>query len=283
MMAGLLIAITTPFFTTLIADRMDKEKITVAIIDTTFGGEDFFSLSERDSYKREQIIEALAVALETEADYVVLPEDSRYLNPALAPERAYSFFRFEQGDPRAVVIEAGRVPDEAGAVLRVSIYDGIEKKAYGIDKQYLVPQGEFMPYLYTTTLQFLGGGKTASALEAKLKYRPGPLYEQSKLPKHLPGVLFCFASANPLAVYDLIEERELPFIVHPISHAWFHSPDSLWQQLDVMLKIHAVWNNVPIVSAGNMVEGALYTEAGAKVIGETYARGASWRVSLVSW
>lgn len=256
----------------------------VAIVDTTFGGEAYFAREDRDNYKREQLREAVTAALESGARYVVMPEDSRYLDPGLAPEIAYGYFRFQNGDPYAVVVEAGAVPLSGGEVaLRASLYDGIEKKAYGVDKQYLVPQGEFMPTLYSTVLATVGAKRAAEAIEQKLQYRPGPLSVQQKLPSHLPGVLFCFASADPLSVRKLVSERSLPFVAHPISHAWFHESTSLWQQFDVMLKVHAIWNNVPIVSAGNMVSGALYTEGGVKVTGTIYTEGESWKVTLVGW
>jgi apolipoprotein N-acyltransferase len=278
------LALSAPFVSwPFVSSSLGEDKTTVAIIDTSFGGSEYFALPDRETYRREQIIEALQAALATEAEYVVMPEDSRYVDPALTPSQAYSLFRFLQGDTEAVVVEAGRKPLTDGSTLRATIYDGVEKKAYGVDKQYLVPQGEFMPYFYTKTLALLGASQAAETINDKLQYRPGPLASQKDLPKHLPGVLFCFASADPLAVHTLTKARSLPFIAHPISHTWFHEPVSMWHQFDTMLKIHAVWNNVPIVSAGNMVEGALFTKEGKKVVPQLVASGLSWQVSLVSW
>jgi apolipoprotein N-acyltransferase len=75
----------------------------------------------------------------------------------------------------------------------------------------------------------------------------------------------------------------VPFIAHPTSHAWFHESKILWQQQDVMLKVQALWNDVAIVSAGNMAYGALYTKAGKKIQPTPVKTGESWQVSLVRW
>ncbi len=262
----------------------ESPNFSVAIIDTTFGGEDYFAREDLTAYKQSQLREALTAALESGARYVVMSEDSRYLDPQLAPDIAYGYFRFQNGDPYAVVVEAGPVPLRVGEVaLRATLYDGVDKKAYGVDKQYLVPQGEFMPEITSLVLKLVGNNPTAMKVDTQLQYRPGPLDTQHKLSSHLPGVLFCFASADPLGVKSLVNERSVPFIAHPISHAWFHEPTSMWHQFDTMLKIHAVWNEVPIVSAGNMVDGALYTATGAKQTGVVYAEGERWTVSLVGW
>lgn len=256
----------------------------VAIIDTRFGGAEYFSLDNKEEYRVNQLIKALAAARKQNPDYIVMPEDSRYLSSELSPSGAYARFRFQQSDPAAIIVEAGPFSlIEGGQALRATIYDGVNKTVYAADKQYLVPQGEFMPIFYIKTLNILGYEKAVRDISSKLQYRPGPYSSQAELPKIIPGILFCFASADPYGVRKLVKERELPFIAHPISHAWFNEPVSLWHQFDTMLKIHALWNQVPIVSAGNMVGGALFTVAGEKNVSETVAEGERWSVSLVSW
>jgi apolipoprotein N-acyltransferase len=253
---------------------------TVAIIDTQFSG----ALQKRVDgpwYKQTQIEEALSAALALEPDYIILPEDSRFTDAKLTPIGAYRLFRFQSGDATSIVIDSGRVPLGDAGVLRAVVYDGNQKTAHITDKQYLVPQGEFMPTFYARTLQLIGMGDTATALGKKLSYRPGPQNTQSEFPDHVPGILFCFESADPRGVRKLLAEREVPFVAHPISHAWFHQSQILWQQQDVMLKIQALWNQVSIVSAGNMMQGALYTKTGEKVIPTPVASGESWRVSVV--
>jgi apolipoprotein N-acyltransferase len=255
---------------------------TVAVIDTRFGGAEYFARTDRELVRLTQVREALRAALQVEADYVIMPEDSRVLDAALTAEQGYRQLRFMYGDPEAVVVEAGAVPiSQTETTLRATVYDGQDKQAYATDKQFLVPQGEYMPNFYLGTLSLLGFQKAADDIRATLAYRPGPLHSQADFKPHIPGILFCFADADPLAVRSLLRERDMPFVAHPISHAWFYSPESLWYQFDAMLTIQAIWNNIPIVSAGNMVSGALYTPDGRKVAPEIVAKGEYWTVSLI--
>jgi apolipoprotein N-acyltransferase len=257
---------------------------TVAIIDTQFGGEGYFSMPEKEAYRVTQIEEALTAALATKAAYVVMPEDSRFLSGALSPRSAYEQFVTLHDSTDTVVIDAGRVPTAPKeTALRSTVYDGIAKTGHAVDKQYLVPQGEFMPNFYLWILERVGLSAVAERIRTQLSYRPGPRASQAELPSHVPAVLFCFANADPLALRKFVSQRTFPFVAHPISHAWFHEPESLWRQFDLMLRVQAVWNDMEIVSAGNMVAGALYSPSGEKIAPEIVASGESWQVGIVSW
>ncbi len=261
----------------------NNDKTTVAIIDTRFGDE-WLEKENREEYKQEQVGGAVEAALLLRPDYILLPEDSRYTNTELGMSRAYNFFRFQHGDPETIIIDSGRtaLPGDV-FTQRAYIYDGQTKRGWITDKQYLVPQGEFMPYFYSSSLRLLRLGEMADSLENRFTYVPGPEKSQAALPSVVPGILFCFESADPKAALRLTKERDVPFIVHPISHAWFHESEILWQQQDVMLKMQALWSRVPIVSAANMAKGALYTEAGKKIEPRLIESGENWQVSLVSW
>ncbi len=253
----------------------------VAIINTKFGGADYFLHPNRAEKRQSALGEALTVAQGVGAEYILLPEDSRFMPPALSPAQANRVYRQEYDNPRTVVLEVGRVPTTLReSALRATVYDGVTGLGYGLDKQYLVAQGEYVPYITSFTLRMFGFGRSVAPLTERLSYRPGPYKTQENFPTHVPGVLFCFENIDPLSVRKLNSERTLPFVAHPISHAWFHNPESLWQQLDAMLKIHAVWNQVDIISAGNMVEGRRYTPAGTVVMPNIIERGEYWEVGL---
>jgi apolipoprotein N-acyltransferase len=258
-------------------------KTTVAIIDTNFSNE-FLSKVEGYLEKDKQVREAVEAALTLKPTYILLPEDSRFTPARLSAETAYRMFRFQNADPTVVLIDSGRVPLPGGeSFLRSTIYDGISKSSFVVDKQYLVPQGEFLPYFTAVTLTWFGAQKTAKELKELLSYRPGPEDSQKNLPSNLPGVLFCFESADPRGVRKLTKGREVPFIAHPISHARFHRSNILIYQQDLMLRTQAIWNKVAIVSAGNMADGALYTKEGKKVNPTKVLVGESWQISLVDW
>lgn len=260
--------------------NLPGKTITVAVVDTRFGDE-FFKRGERDTYKLEQLNEAVKAAVKLNTDYILLPEDSRYVPGNISAEMAYRLFRFQNSDPRAILIDSGTLKVlNNETYLRSTVYDGISKRSWVADKQYLVPQGEYLPYFTSVTLKLVGMKKTEEIIAERLSFRPGPLSPQVSFPSHIPAILFCFESADPLSVRRLVKERDVPFVAHLVSHAWFHESEVLWQQLDSMLKIQAIWNGVPIISAGNMVKGSMYTERGEKIQKSPVATGESWQVSL---
>ena len=260
-----------------------SHETTVAIINTRFG-DDWLKVENKEEYKAMKVSMAVEAALALKTDAIILPEDSRYTDPDLGIARSYNFFRFRNADPETVLIDSGKTPLPDGkATQRAYIYDGYNKRGYITDKQYLVPQGEFMPYFYSGSLRLFGLGAVANKLAERFTYVPGPEKSQALLPGTVPGILFCFESVDPNAVRRLVKERTVPFIVHPISHAWFHESEILWQQQDVMLKMQALWSGVDIVSAANMAKGALYTKEGKKITPTSITSGENWEVGLVSW
>ena len=264
-------------------NNTELAKTKVAIVDTQFTATDFIDPAKQ-SYIREQLSRAIESALSLDTAYIVLPEDIRFTDSQTPPETAYRLFRFQSSDSDSVLIDSGRFALSSDkATLRAVIYDGVGKKSWTVDKKYLVPQGEFMPYFNIASLNVIGAGTAAGEISKKLGYVPGPLVDQSSLANNIPAILFCFESADPLGVKRLVSEREVPFVAHPISHAWFHESKILWQQQDLMLKIQALWSGVNIVSAGNMAHGALYTSKGKKIKPTPVVAGESWQISLVSW
>jgi apolipoprotein N-acyltransferase len=163
------------------------------------------------------------------------------------------------------------------AYVRASIFDGSRHAVYSYDKQYLVPQGEYVPYLYAGVLRLLGLGDVVERLKKDSAYQPGILTPANGVvPADIPGVLFCFESVRPDGVISLQRLGAVPFVVHPLSHGWFHQPEQLWHQLDTMLRIQSRYSGVPIVSAGNMVSGKLYLPNGQIETGEVVHAGDGW-------
>jgi apolipoprotein N-acyltransferase len=236
-------------------------------------------LGQIDGFTRKTKIleEALTATLPYAADYILLPEDSRYFSSFFGSTTAVALvsqFEFIYGSTSAVIIDSGREDLNNGqTVLRAQVFDGRAKTIYQFDKQYLVPQGEYVPYLYGGLMRLLGLKEAVDSISRDSSYSPGNLKQHKSLPTYIPGVLFCFESVRPNGVVTLLKEREFPFIAHPISHGWFHSPTILWQQLDVMLLIQARRTGVSIISAGNMTPGKAYLPTGEIVSGEKILEG----------
>lgn len=282
-LAVVILSLSTILPTPREAERETAGETTVAVVNTRFGG-DFFKRVDKDEYKQSQVGQAVDKALALNPDYILLPEDSRFILSENEPPLAYRLFRFNTKDSDVIMVDTARTPLPNGRnTQRAVVYDGVNKKGFAVDKQYLVPQGEFMPYFYAVSLRLLGQEKVAQALGDRLSYRPGPFGSQAELPAEVPGILFCFEAADPRGVRRLLTERTVPFVAHPISHAWFHESEILWHHFDLMLKVQAVWNDTYIVSAGNMVEGALYTPEGKKVRTPIVATGEAFEVRVFSF
>jgi apolipoprotein N-acyltransferase len=257
------------------------QNITINAINTEF---DSVMLGQSGGFelKTEILDEALRASLGYPAEYILLPEDSRYFSSfygTVSPKALVSQFEFINGSTSAVIIDSGREELENGqTVLRATIFDGQAKTVHQFDKQYLVPQGEYVPYLYGAVMRLIGFGEAVEGIALDSSYSPGSLQQTGSLPGYIPGVLFCFESVRPDGVTSLTKKRAVPFIAHPISHGWFHQPTLMWQQLDVMLTIQARYSGVPIVSAGNMTQGKAYLPNGEIQKGEKMSSGKLYQV-----
>jgi len=147
-------------------------------------------------------------------------------------------------------------------------------------KQYLTPQGEYLPWLTEQVLELTGN--TAALNNPHLgNYIRGPRVAIEN--SDISAVLFCFEAINPIAIRTLLKQypEKPPFIAHPIAHGWFHSNVLYQHQLDTMLRIQAVWNQVTIISAGNMTTGKVYLPNGRLYSPPHVAKGDRWSIQIV--
>jgi len=281
---GFAVALSLSAYLPWLTSEEGGDNFRVTIVDTRFGDALFYARENKEQYQRSQLEEALRAALSVGNQYVLLSEGSRLTGTETNAAEAYKWFRFWYQDPSAVVIETGVYRNEDGErQVRTVVYDGVIKVGHAIDKHYLVPQGEYMPYFFGTAIQLVAPEVLQEKMKNHLTFAPAEVASQGNLPSHVPGILFCFSQKDALSVRTLTKERNVPFVVHPISHAWFHRPDSMWRQYDAMLKVHAVWSGVAIVSAGNMTQGFLYLPNGRKITPTVLEIGESWTVSQVAW
>lgn len=233
----------------------------ILVVNTTFD-----SLVD-DTERAIALREMIEVALMQKADYIILPEDSRYLYqyelPIIGPKAAIEAWQILHASNTAIIIDTGRTIDETtkDIVQRAYIW-GNGPDIYTADKQYLVPQGEFMPSLAVWTLRFIGFGPVADGLTGMIDYKSSRRVVAQDADSTIPNILFCSESVNPLAVKRLVQNRPSNFIVHPMSHSWFHEPKVVWRQLDTMLRYQAVYAATPIVSVGNEIRGKVYLPDG---------------------
>lgn len=256
------------------------DSVRVALIHTSEPVEALFERSAVPARRERQIV-AMESALSVMPDYVLWPEDARYFSQLAGP-LGVPVFAFTHATASAVVIDSQVVRTEQGRKLQAYLYDAETTAEFKADKRYLVPQGEFMPYLYQVFFTTIGLSEMVEQVAAAVSYVRGSEIAQSHFSERLPGVLFCFESTDALGVRALLRERlELPFIAHPVSHVWFHEPKTFWSQLDTALRVQAIWNNVHIAVAANHAPNKVFTPLGQMVTPQPVATGEYWSVDMI--
>lgn len=236
-------------------------------------------------YKRTTLKEAVLVAQAQNPDYIILPEDSRYLTlvyPSNTIAQSYGLYRFTNQNP-ALIIDSGRINNSATGIgfLQSSVFsaDLVPVHTY---KQYLTPQGEYFPWLVVNFLKIINNQKIGLVNSLHGNYQIGPTVMIDQ--PNLPGVLFCFEAVRPTAVRALVKQYtdRPPFVAYLSSQAWFKNLSRLEYQLDTMLRVQAVWNDITIIGAGNASLGKVYTPAGKQFTPAIVATGPDWSVQLVT-
>lgn len=255
-----------------------KTQTVVGVLDTSFTYDQYTTDAGVEA-RQTALRTAFSAASTTYLDYIVLPEDTRLFDTSVSPNQATAIVRFLYSlSSSTIVVDSGRKESATGNTLQALIYDPVTFSTHLATKQFLVPQGEYLPYSYAFFLRLFGLQNLAEQYNAKRAYVRGPASAEL-FPANIPAVLFCFESVDPRGVKRLLHQHtNTPFIVHPVSHAWFNESDVLAHQLDTMLRVQATWNEVAIISAGNQARGKLYLPDGTIDYGETVTSGDHWHL-----
>ncbi len=255
----------------------------VIAIETYFSHR-FESQEGAAQVKHEELKKAVGSALRNGPDTIILSEDAQLESAFTDTEALLLWAHAQTQKTDTVIVDSGPAVDDRGVdVLRAHMYDLRDNAAYFFDKRYLVPQGEYLSYMYRFLLSFFLSDEEMAHVEDFTRFEPGTVHDEASYPQHLPGILFCFETMVPYGVRMAQHYRYPDFIAHPISHSWFTDPFSLEYQLDAMLKVSAVWNDVPIVSAGSMTESKLFLPDGKMYLGEVLEEDLYWKVRRFSF
>ncbi len=263
------------------ANHGSFEGYRVHTIDTRFG-RGLLDTKAKEQAVSQGLQKAMEAALINDPDYIILPEGAQFFDQAAPDGLAKSRFKFTYDSPEVVVVDSGRALVDEKTVVQATVYNQEQNSIEKVQKRYLVPQGEFMPTLYQKILELFGYRGVVEYIAGSLAYEVGPETDQTRMSANIPGILFCFESVSPYGVQIILNEKlTMPFVAHPVSHAWFHDSKILWQQLDTMLKVQAMWGDVYIVSAGNYVASRVISPNGLVFTPEPVAAGEGWVVREV--
>jgi len=277
----LLVAILTVLiiFVPVPKNNMNEAGTQVALIETSFPPNT--KTASVPLFDRQQAYNDLVrYALVSESDVIILPEDSRFTGFFVNEEQVFSFIS-SITDRDVILIDSMRVEEEGKTVLRAYIYDTSNNTRYEFDKQYLVPQGEYIPWVYQGLIALLGPQDFTHKAVTDTVYEPGINQSDINLPKNIPPVLFCFESVTPFGVFKANRDTA-PFVAHLVSHGWFkREPQILWHQLDAMLRTQALFNRVPIVQSANLAPAKIYWPDGSTEFPKIIAESGYWKLYQV--
>jgi len=231
--------------------------VSVAAITTNFASS--VSISESEQAVHQRIVgEGISAALAQGAQIVVLPEDVRF---GADQSNAYTLEKLKKlpHNQNAVVVDSSRIQlSSTTAILRGFIYDIDGNTTYTTDKQFVVPVGEYLPILHKTAIALLGGMDFFEGMQ----YVSNISEINSDTPSYIPNVMFCFESGVANIALKKTKERRSALIAHPVSHGWFHTPTTLWNEERQMLIVQALQARTPILQAGNKAPSMLYRADG---------------------
>ncbi len=199
--------------------------------------------------QQDAIRDAAKAALQAGAGYVVMPETVSVFSDPSDTERNLAFIRENARGPAVLVDSFVDNEQSSAANVAAAVYDTGRNEVHIVHKQYLLPYGEYFPY-HMKLLFSVAGITTEEVLDGRVVYDGGSK-DPIDTPSDLPRVLFCSENISPYLAFFRSRNSDTPFIAHMVSHGWFQDPDTLWNQLDMMLKTNARFSGLPIIEAGN--------------------------------
>ncbi len=210
------------------------------------------------------LMEAIKEASKIHPSIILLPE-SAGLTAFKSPYRILEDLN-NLGTQSIVVDTTNTALERGGTVQRSYIYDTMNDQIFTTEKKFSIAIGEYVPYFHNWVGKILAG---RDAIAKFANQERSSLDISSDASRDIPTVLFCSESASPTLAYSRYKNRDTRLLVHPVSHSWFRSPHSLWNQERQMLKVHSLFVGVPILQAGNESNALLFTPDGRVTSGNT--------------
>lgn len=228
------------------------QELSVASLHTSFSSSLSISREEFDS--RISTISNLFKQIQKSdrsPDIVILPEDSRFIINLIRLGTLKSFFNGIFGNHEVLIIGSSRVGSSDGKTRqKMFAYNTKTGSVQTVEKMFLLPYGEYMPYIYTDMFKLLGRNDIVSALNQNRSYSIGNGVRTIKFKNILIGGLFCSDVITPVFYKELTSKGANVFI-NIASESWFHKSKILNQQMMNIASVRAAANNRYFIQAGN--------------------------------
>jgi apolipoprotein N-acyltransferase len=204
-------------------------------------------LEPSDDVRRQHVSRILRqiASSKERADVIVLPENAELFSHIDVPHvREF----FAKNHP--VVIDSNTLHQDGRLVARLEFVDMESGESLSSQKRFLLPDGEYVPYVYEIAFSVLGFGNELSRVASARTYMPG-VAVGIHMQKHRFGALFCNEALSPRMYRDLAHDGAEVF-VNSASHSWFNGSRTVFEQIQRAAQIRAAESRRWFVQASNM-------------------------------
>lgn len=187
---------------------------------------------------------------EKHPELLILPEDARFLT-SLAPESRRPFFSDMLGDGEKTAIDSAHAISHGRIVPTASFYNTKTDTLATSEKQVLIPNGEYLPWITVFSLEIAGMKNVIRDFLATRGFERGDTAASVQHGPFRISTLLCSEIFSPSLLHEMPFDRS-DIIINLSSHAIFHGSALLENQTVALAKIRAVEIGIPVIVAGNM-------------------------------
>lgn len=197
-------------------------------------------------------------------DVLVFPEISAFLMTANYKKDNLSTTLKEINNEGVLLVDSANII-AADATLRSVATYYIDNKVVTSEKQFLVPFGEYLPYLYVLPMRIFGQSEMVEEIISTRGYKPGINNKDPEINGATVAVRFCDELLSP-SLYQKQVKNGATVLVNMSSFSWFHGSNLIYKQIQNIAKVRAVENGRWYAQSGNMAPAFILDNHGRVVI-----------------
>jgi len=251
-MIGLTVFLITAIFP-LTGMYTKKAPLSIALAETNFKANIHTDAQEYNKQTLELKREVERIAREhPEADIVVLPEDVRLLSRLQRENIELTDYLHNLfPDKEVLLIDSGRTQTPEGVINRTYFISSVRGIIGVSNKEFFLPLGEYMPYIYEALFRALGQGEKVDRLKKERAYVPGGQSSAISFLGERLGALSCSEVLSPSLYRHLVKGEGATLLINLSSLSWFHGGVNPFNQLLLIARVHAVSNGTWYFQATN--------------------------------
>lgn len=222
------------------------------------------SLDKDDEYWYRRYLELVELVEPLRnVDLLVFPENSAFLQGRIYEGHNSITSLSNTSNGELLVIDSRDIRTEDGSLRAVATFSFADRTLAG-EKQFLLPFGEYQPYIYEWSMRALGQGELVDKVQNLRGYKPGTNEINPKISGAAVGMRFCDEVLSPWLYRGQVNEGA-NILVNISSLSWFHGSASVYEQVKNVAKVRAVESGRWYVQSGNMAPAFVLDDKGRVV------------------